>query len=224
MKVVCMGRREVAPGAWEYTFRPEAPLEYVPGQYARFTFLSHLDDPRDKQYRTFSLTSHPSEGVIRFIVRLDQPLSVFKGPLSELQPGDQMHMSEPLGDTILPRLSTTPLVFVAQGIAIASYISMLNECARSNLSHPVSLVWTRRRTDSALSELIPEGAQIVSRVDKVYPDRLTIDHITELLAPGGLLYLSGSQTFVETLGDALEASGTPRERIIYDYYEGYTEL
>jgi hypothetical protein len=29
---------------------------------------------------------------------------------------------------------------------------------------------------------------------------------------------------VETLGAALETAGIPRERIIYDYYSGYTDL
>jgi hypothetical protein len=38
------------------------------------------------------------------------------------------------------------------------------------------------------------------------------------------VYLSGSQTFVETLGTELETTGTPRARLIYDYYDGYANL
>lgn len=56
------------------------------------------------------------------------------------------------------------------------------------------------------------------------PERLTIHRIIPLDTPDSLIYLSGSQTFVEILGESLEASGIPRERIIYVYYSGYATL
>ncbi len=202
---------------------PKQAVEYVPGQYAQFTFPFHLDDPHGKQHRTFSLTSHPSEAELRFIVRFDPPLSVFKQPLSELKPGDTMQIDEPRGDAILPRLSTTPVIFVAQGIAIASYVSMLRDIALRGLAHPVSLVWARHTEDDTLASLIP-NVTTLKRMNLAYPKRLEPAQVLSESKPNSLIYLSGSQTFVETLGAGIEAGGIARERIIYDYYEGYAEL
>lgn len=223
MDVVFRDKSQLAPGVWQFSFEPSAPVEYVPGQYARFTFPFHIDDPRGKQHRTFSFVSHPSDTTVRFVTRLDEPLSTFKQALSRLSSGDIMHIDEPHGDAILPRLQTTPLVFVAQGIAIASYISMLRDIQLRALSNPVSLIWTHREQDSLLHTLLPD-VQLAHSLTVQYPNRLKLDAVTSLLAHNSLVYLSGSQWFVETLGAELEAHGVPRERIIYDYYSGYTDL
>jgi ferredoxin-NADP reductase len=223
MQVMLTHRKQLNTEVWEYTFRPEKYIEYTPGQYARFTFPYRIDDPRGKQHRTFSFISHPSEANVRFITKMDRPLSAFKQPLSELVSGDVMHIDEPHGDAVLPRLETTPIIFVAQGIAIASYISMLRDIEMRKLANPTNLVWVRGLEDNELVSLIP-AISFEQRVDLIYPNRLTVDHIIPLDKPYSLVYLSGSQSFVETLGDALEASGIPRERIIYDYYSGYDDL
>lgn len=224
MKVSFLGKREVAPNVWEFRFQPETAVEYVPGQYARFTFPFRISDPHGKQHRTFTLTSHPSESELRFITRLEEPYSVYKQHLHRLKPSDTMLIDEPHGDAILPRLATTPLVFVAQGIALASYISMLLERERSELSRSITLLWARRSEDDRLENLIPGEIQGLERVDIRYPAKLTAAEIQAIITPQSLTYLSGSQSFVETIGAELEAAGTPRERLIYDYYEGYSNL
>ncbi len=216
-------KKLLANDVWQYSFIAKKPVEYVPGQYARFTFPYPIADPRGKQHRTFSFTSHPSDSTIRFITRLDPPLSVFKQPLSELDPGATMYIDEPHGDAILPRLETTPIILIAQGIALASYLSMLQEVTLHGLIHPISLLWVRSSQDAKLASLIPI-LTFQHRVELAYPERLTVNQIRLYDSPDSLLYLSGSQTFVETLGGALEATGVPRERIIYDYYSGYADL
>lgn len=135
-----------------------------------------------------------------------------------------MEMDEPHGDAILPRLDTIPVVFVAQGIALASYVPILTDIAKRKLSHPVQLFWAHRPNDEPLSMLIDTDIPTFTRHTIIYPERLTVDNIQEAVTEESLLYLSGGQAFVETLGEALEANGIARERIIYDYYEGYQDL
>jgi len=203
---------------------PETPVDYAPGQYSRFTFPFHIDDPHGVQHRTFSFISHPSESDLRVITRIEQPLSPFKEPLSKLAPGEYMEIDEPHGDAILPRIDTTPLVFVAQGIALASFTSMLTEIAKRRLAHPVTLLWAHKPTDTSLDSLVPKGVGLKTKQTYTYPERLTASQVGPHITNETLVYLSGSQQFVETLGAALEQRGTPRERIIYDYYDGYADL
>ncbi|MFZ1249278.1 MAG: hypothetical protein WAQ24_03065 [Candidatus Saccharimonadales bacterium] len=240
MKLRFLAKAEKAKGVWEFTFAPEQPVHYIAGQYARFSFPFAIADPRGKQYRTFTLTSHPSENEIRFLARLEPPLSAFKTLLSTLTVGDAMHIDEPMGDAVLPRSSQTPLVFVAQGIALASYLSILHErerCARSDLAHvrersdlshsshgEIVLVWVRRGEDDRLESLIPGKIPHLRRIDIHYPLHATTEVILPMLSKDSLVYLSGSQVFVETLGAELEAAGVPRARLMYDYYSGYADL
>ncbi|QQS18486.1 FAD-dependent oxidoreductase [Candidatus Saccharibacteria bacterium] len=224
MNVRFISKQVIAPDVCEFCFRPNTEVEYTPGQYARFTFPFHIDDPRGKQHRTFSLISHPSDPDIRFITRLNPPLSIYKTHLFALKSGDTMRIDEPHGDAVLPRLATTPIIFVAQGIALASYLSMLDECARSDLAHPISLLWVRRGEDDRLENLIPGEVPHLTRIDLHYPTRLRVDDVLPNTQSTSLIYLSGSQKFVESLGADLETAGIPRERLIYDYYSGYTDL
>ena len=223
MNIVFTSRTERARGVWELSLTPEKPVEYTPGQYARLTFPFHIGKLDEVQHRTFTFISHPSQPYLRFITRIEAPLSPYKQQLLSLRPGATMHIDEPRGDAVLPRL-TTPLVFIAQGIALASYISMLTESVISGRSYPITLLWVRRSEDNPLEKLIPGEIPNLSRVDMQYPNRLSVSDILPHIQPNSLIYLSGSQTFVENLGLALEARGILRERLIYDYYEGYVDL
>ncbi len=217
----------LAQHVWEYCFTPASQIRYVPGQYAQFSFPSTAATAtalQEKPYRTFTLSSHPDDNSVRFLTRLDPPLSHYKNLLAALQPGDLMRMSEPLGDVVLPRLATTPLVFVAQGIALASYLSMLTECAAAKKAHAITLIWARQREDDPLAQCIPNNLPLLQRVDFHYPVSVGASTVLPHIQASSLIYLSGSQTFVETLGDDLESSGVSRSRLIYDYYEGYPEL
>lgn len=220
MQLRYVQRRELANNVWEFWFTPEVAVEYTPGQYSHLT-LGTLPHERA---RAFTWTSHPSEPGLRFITRFKMPASGYKQALFALQPGDNCSIDEPMGDAVLPRLATTPVIFIAQGIALASYISMLTECARSDLPHQITLFWTRRSEDNSLEKLIPGEVQNLTRRDVLYPKRLAAADVLPFIQPISLLYLSGSQSFVETLATELEAASILRERIIYDYYEGYKDL
>jgi|GEM_PF-718345 ferredoxin-NADP reductase len=217
------GKREVAPGVWEFMFHASQPVEYTAGQYAKFLFPFHIDDPRGKQHRTFTLTSLSGENTVRFLTRVEEPLSAYKQALSNLTPGETLFMREPMGDAVLPRSQAIPLVFVAQGIAIASYVAMLGECVRANMKYDIALLWAKRSEDNRLESLIPSETGL-KRVDFMYPKKLAVQDILKHVEDNSLIYLSGSQNFVETLGANLETQGISRARIIYDYYSGYDDL
>lgn len=221
-EVLFESKQQVAPDVWEFCLRLPHSFEYLPGQYIHALLPSNQDSRGE--YRTMSLTSHPSESQLRFITRIENQRSDYKSHLLNLKSGDVLWISQAMGDAILPRQVTTPLIFAAQGIAIASYIAILNECERSDLSHSITLFWTRRSEDNSLEMLIPGKNKHVTRYDYIYPTRLTAKDILKTITPETLVYLSGSQKFVETLGSELEKRSIARSRIIYDYYEGYADL
>ncbi len=207
-----------------YRFSPKSRVTFEPGQYAHFSFPFVVGEKSAKQHRTFTICSLPTDDTIEFITRLDTPMSAYKQQLFSLQPGDHMYMDEPRGDLVLPLQSDRPLVFVAQGIGIASFLPLLRECARSDLSHPISLLWAiRGETDRGVLA-IPGETCVSERQDFIAPSRLSVDAIMQRVGPESLVYISGSETFTMTLVHDLRQRGVTDDRLIFDYFTGYSEL
>lgn len=217
MQVVFERREELAPGIWQYSFRPERRVDFIPGQYADFHFISPLNDPRG-QSRVFTLTSLPTDEFVSFVVKFAEPLSPYKQALQSLQPGVEMRLDEAMGDLVLPKLTSIPLVFVAGGIGVASFVSMIN--ANSD-PRPITMFYALRNAEEIIftDVLRPVKPHIL-----IAPSRLTAEEIRKDQNPDAQYYLSGSERFVEGLRHDLEALGVPHEQIVFDYFDGYTDL
>jgi ferredoxin-NADP reductase len=216
-------REELAPTIWHYYFRPERPLDFVAGQYAEFHLLADFDDPRGRS-RTFTLTSLPEDELVSFVVKCTEPLSPYKQHLVALQPGDAVRIGDAMGDLILPKLPTQPLVFVAGGIGMASFASMLTLLSRRQEQREIYLFYAlKSRRERLYRELTASYPLALEQL--IYaPNRLAAQEIVSTTPPSALIYLSGSQRFVEGLRVDLAALGVPHEQIVFDYFDGYAEL
>ncbi len=223
MQVFFERREELALGIWQYWFRPERAVDFVPGQYVELVLPDVTNDPRGGS-RTFSLTSLPSEPSITFIVKHFALQTPYKHALQSLQAGQPAHIGDTMGDLILPKSPATPLVFVAGGIGIASYASMLRSLLARKQERPVFLFYYLRSRREQLFRDLTDAYPLQLKQIILAPNHLTAQEIKDATPPEALIYLSGSQAFVEQLRTDLEALGTPRSRIVFDYYDGYAEL
>lgn len=216
-------REELAPTIWQYYFETERSVDFVAGQYAEFQLLSDFDDPRGRG-RTFTLTSLPDNECLSFIVKLIAPLSPYKRALVALTPGDEVRIGDAMGDLILPKLVSQPLVFVAGGIGIASFVSMLTLLTRQREQRDIYLFYAlRSRREQIYSDLV-NGYPLALKQLVYTPNRLSAQEIVDSTPPSALIYLSGSQRFVEDLRAGLSKLGVPHEQIVFDYFDGYAEL
>lgn len=215
MRVFFVERQELAPGIWQFAFRPEAPLHFEPGQYADLRLGV-------ERARTFTLTSLPEEPLITFVAKIPSPMSAYKNALLSLQPGAFAELTEPMGDFILPKSPRIPLIFVAGGIGIASYVSIARWLEHAKQQRPITAFYSVRSKSEIIlqNELGPAvQPQIITA-----PQRLTPENILQAAEPQSLIYLSGSQTFVEATRAELLKRGIEPYRIIFEYYTGYLEL
>ena len=217
MKVFFERREELAPGIWQYFFRPEQAVDFIPGQYAAFHVPDRLNDPRG-QSRVFTMTSLPTDELVSFVVKFVEPLSPYKQALQQLQPHYELRMDEAMGDLVLPKLTSIPLVFIAGGIGIASFVSMVNSGVDER---NVRLLYTVHSADEIIFTGI--AGQLQSDIF-IAPNRVTTEAITKNQAPDTQYYLSGSERFVEGLRRDLQDLGILHEQIVFDYFDGYTEL
>ena len=118
-------KREVAKGTLLVLFDLLGEeVEFTPGQYF---FVTLLDPPYNDERgvrRHFSVATSPSErGRLGFCTRLRD--SAFKRSLVELPIGAEAEVEEPKGSFLRPEDTNQRYVFLAGGIGITVFRSML---------------------------------------------------------------------------------------------------
>ncbi|MBI4080893.1 MAG: hypothetical protein HY430_03940 [Candidatus Levybacteria bacterium] len=130
---------QVAKDAYAFFFNTsEKDFSFIPGQYIRIQLTLPEPDPKGNG-RFFSLTTSPlQKDMIRIVTRVRG--SVFKNTLLNLAPETPVTVFGPVGRFVLDEQSTKPLVFLAGGIGITPYLSMIQYAAEKNLSLPMTLI------------------------------------------------------------------------------------
>jgi ferredoxin-NADP reductase len=223
MQVTFERREEIAPAIWEYFFMPERPVDYVAGQYAEFRLPEPLVDPRGRN-RTFTLTSVPTDPFISFVAKFVAPLSPYKQALQALQPGQEAHIGDTMGDLVLPKMATMPLVFVAGGIGMASFASVFKELLAKRETREIYMFYRLRSRREQIYRELTKSYPLGLNTLAIAPNQFTAEDIVASTPPGALLFLSGSQSFVEALRIGLAEQGVSHDRIVFDYYDGYADL
>ncbi|MGH7239295.1 MAG: hypothetical protein ACREHG_04415, partial [Candidatus Saccharimonadales bacterium] len=148
----------------------------------------------------------------------------YKQALQSLQKGDKAKLDNSMGDLVLPKSASIPLVFVAGGIGIASFVGMLKQLLMNQERLQIYFYYQLRDKEEKIYSELLNSYKFERKDIVINPEQVTTEKIKANTPPDSLIYISGSQTFVENLQNKLEASGTPRAQIIFDYYDGYDEL
>ena len=145
------GREEIAEGTMAFHFDKPAGFSFKAGQAVA---LELTDPPAGdgQSQRTFSLVSAPFENTLVVATRMRD--SAFKRALKALPVGARMKLEGPFGDLTLGD-AARPAVFIAGGIGITPFMSMLRQAGQDRSPHRLFLVYSNRRPeDSAfLAEL-----------------------------------------------------------------------
>src|SRR5262249_19389529 len=137
-------------------------VDFQPGQYFWVTLLDPPYDDEKGPRRHISVVTSPNEpGVLGLCTRLRD--TAFKRSLAQLPVGAEVEVEPPKGDFALPRETDLPYVFIAGGIGITVFRSMLRYIAEEKLPHNVTLVYSNRDRESAafLDELAQNGQRVV---------------------------------------------------------------
>jgi ferredoxin-NADP reductase len=238
VKATIHEKREVAKGTVLALFSVENYPDYRPGQY----FWVELPDRghRDERglRRHISLVTSPTEtqeeGVVGLATRMRD--SAFKNTLAELQVGDAVEVEEPKGTFILPEDTSVRYAFIAGGIGITVFRSMLRYIADTELPYDVTLLYSNRDRESAafldeLEELqarIPGMDVVLIMTDEpgwVGEQRhLNAGVISEHLGlsiDGYTFFIAGPPGMVEAVADDLKLAGVPEERVVAGKFAGY---
>lgn len=212
-----------------YYFRPEKPLRYDPGQFVALP-LELPDGTRESKW--FTLASSPLDELLCVTTRHSPHDSPYKRQLQSFRRGAELHITELLGDFVLPMDKRRPLVFVAAGIGITPFRSMLRWMAQTGEQRDIRLLYSSGTPEDLVYRDELEGYLF----DRVYitctrppaswrgnTGPITPQLIVEAAAADALIYIAGPDGVVSGLTDALPKYGIPADRIVTDYFTGYEQ-
>jgi ferredoxin-NADP reductase len=234
MKATVAETREVAKGTLLALFEVEGYPDFRPGAYFWVELPDRGHEDEKGLRRHISLVTSPTDRpLVGLATRLRD--SAFKRTLAELEVGDEIVVEEPKGSFLLPEDTSADYVFVAGGIGITVFRSMLRYIADRDLPYTVTLCYSNRDRESAafLEELEElerriEGLRVVltftedegwegesRRIDAAMLE----DHVGELDEKHFLV--AGPPAMTEAVVDALHAAGVAEDRVLAGKFSGY---
>lgn len=218
----------------DFSLKPERPFTYKAGQYMEFTFQHPHTDARGAR-RYFTLASSPTEKEVHLGIKFYEPSSSFKRALDNITSNSKIIAGQLGGDFTLPADASRKLVFIAGGIGITPFRSMLKYLTDTNEKRDIVLIYAARTPadivyrdvlDEAVRKLAVKVVYIVDSPSAKAPfrtGRISPDMIREL-APdfaGRLFYVSGPHGMVAGTSESLRSLGVPRRNIKKDFFSGY---
>lgn len=225
---------DVASKIKTFWFKPKHAVRYTAGQFIEMT-LPHENPDERGQKHWFTLSSSPTEELLSITTkRATDHVSTFKQTLFALKPGAQVTISEPMGDFVLPKDKTLPLVFVAGGIGVTPMRSMVKYLTDINEMRDITIIYGSRSLDEVAFKDLFESYG--SKLDLVLSEqtagwsgrtgRLTGELILDLAGDSSdkLLYVSGPEPMVENIEKDLLLAGINKNKLVLDFFPNYAVI
>ena len=121
------------------SFKLQAKMEYLPGQW----FYVKLDENLKHH---FTISSSPTEDFLQFTTKFREE-SDYKKALWQKKVGDELEINGPFGGFTLDKKDTTPRLFIAGGIGITPFRSMIKYVSDKQLTLPIKLLYSVKTKD-----------------------------------------------------------------------------
>jgi len=216
--VKLLARHEIADGTMEFHFTRPDGFEFKAGQAIELLL------PQPAGGHAFSLVNSPSEGELVVATRMRD--SVYKRALRALPIGASAKVDGPFGSLTLHRNPSRAAVFIAGGIGITPFMSIVRNAVEECLKHPMALVYSNRRARDAayLDELRSiENLRLVATLTEEgggFVDAATIRRAAEGL-PAPIFYVAGPPAMVEAMKAVLEKAGVEDTDVRSEEFFGY---
>lgn len=230
-------RKQIAHETYEFIFNTNHPFSFTAGQYFEWTLPhAHPDSRGNRRY--FTIASSPTDHFLKLVVRIGDKASSFKQALLAMKPHDQIVASQLAGDFVMPTDVTEKLVFIAGGIGVTPFMSMISYLLATKQRRDIVLLYANKVeadiADSALFEQAKKAiglktVYVLTSVDDIAPNwkgqkgRITEEMIKVEVADyqNRTYYLSGPNAMVDAYKKLLAGLGIPHHRIITDYFPGF---
>ena len=232
-----LSKEPVAEGTMAFHLKKPAGFTYKAGQNADYALINPPETDPEGNKRTFSFVSAPEDAEITIATRMRD--TAFKRVLKTLPEGSELQMEGPYGDMTLHNKSERPAVFLAGGIGITPFHSMVKDAAEKQLPHKIFLFYSNRRPEDApfLEELIKLQRQnsnykLIATMTEMGKSQQKWDGETGYIHAdmikkyvgdlnGPVYYIAGPPAMLSALHKMLNESGINDDDIRREEFAGY---
>jgi ferredoxin-NADP reductase len=140
-------RRQVAERTVAFQFQKPEGFTFKAGQFVDMTLINPSETDGEGNGRTFSIASAPDEDMLLVATRMRD--TAFKRVMGAAPIGSQVKIEGPFGNLVLHNNQARAAVFLAGGIGITPFRSILLRAAREQLPHHLFLFYSNRRPEDA---------------------------------------------------------------------------
>ena len=225
MKLTLIRKKTEAPNVESFIFSSAEPLSWKAGQFLHYVLHHEPTDDRGSD-RWFTVASAPFENEVMITTRLaDEKGSSFKAALAALPIGESIEISDVDGDFIVDD-ATQEYVFIAGGIGITPFHSILKEAHHAGMRLRATLLYANRDTDVPYQEELETLQKDNPALNIHYiisPQRIDEALIKKIVSDvqKPIFYVSGPEPMVKSLSGILEGMGIAKGRIRQDDFPGY---
>lgn len=230
-------RCQVAEHTLAFQFEKPEGFTFKAGQSIDLTLINPSETDGEGNGRAFTIASAPDEGQLLVATRMRD--TAFKRMLGAMPIGSQVKLEGPFGNLVLHSDQNRAAVFLAGGIGITPFRSILVQAAREHVPHRLFLYYSNRRPEDApfLEELealkrknlsctfVPTMTDM-SRSKRSWQgetghiDRLMLlKHLKNVTSP--IYYLAGPSGMVRAMHTVLNSMGVGYGDIRAEAFVGY---
>jgi ferredoxin-NADP reductase len=230
-------RKQVAEGTMAFRFEKPSGWAFKAGQYIDMTLLEPSETDAEGNVRSFSVASAPHKETLMVATRMRD--TAFKRVLKTMPFETAVKIEGPSGDLILQKDFTRTAVFLAGGIGITPFRSIVHWAAKGKLPNRIVLFYSNRRPEDApfLAELQslerenPKYKLIASMTEMEKSHRpwngetglinqeMLGRHLKDAASP--IYYIAGPPAMVKGLHEMLSKTGINDDDIRAEEFAGY---
>ncbi len=228
-------KQQLSPTIIKHVFDSLPPVNSLPGQFLEWTLPHQNADSRGIR-RWFTVSSSPTETQVFLTTRFADKSSTFKQALKSMEIGQQISASGLEGDFVLPTNELKPLLFIAGGIGITPFRSMIKYLLDKKESRDIVLLYASRRSeDLVFMDMFEDASEkinlktipVVSEPDTNWKGKTgQVDAAFIKIEVPDLqsrtVYVSGPEPMVEVMEKTLLGLGVVKANIKQDFFPGYT--
>jgi ferredoxin-NADP reductase len=233
-KLKLLKRREIARATIEFIFDKPDNLTFIPGQYAGFTLINPSETDAGGITRRFSMLSTPDDKHIAIATRVQN--SAYKRVLNAMTIGDEIKFAGPTGAFTLHEDVNVPAIFIAGGIGITPFYSMIQDATRQHSPREFILFYGNQTPNDSiylheLQQLQDENKNFtlvatMANADASWQgesgfitDSMIKKYVADITIP--VFYICGSPAMVTALQETLVEMGIEEAKIKVEDFPGY---
>jgi ferredoxin-NADP reductase len=229
-------RNRLTPDTYEFVFAAPPRFKFQPGQYMEWTLGHNKPDERGNR-RYFTLASAPTEHNIRLAIKFYKNTSSFKRAMLSLNRDSVLMASQLAGDFVLPDDPQQKCIFIAGGIGVTPFRSMIKYLLDRRQRRPITLFYASTRVEDIVYKDVFDRAQMELGIRTIYMvsdnknlpagwtgkvGRITPELIRATVPDyrNCVFYISGPRGMVDSFKDEINRLGAPGLDIRTDYFAG----